>query len=344
VEECRVRKTIPVFRAASLTPMIKWLVARGRPVEDMLRRSGIGYVWIEEPYVPVPVRAAERFVLEAARLEGPDFGCRVLSPQSLKEIAAVGFIGLSGRTPREGLARICHVMPFHSSHQILSVSMRAKESVIHEYWSIPIDPEAHHIFQQYVAGLIQILIGTARPDEPAFTRMEVVPHPRYGLEHLKPWFNADLVSSVKPVMAINVPNATLDAPMRTPRRDRAIPIDGFPWQKLRDGTMTGSARHLVRAMLREGSPTIDRLSILADMSVRTLQRRLADEGETFSDLVERVRRDVALDALNATDAPIGDVSANLGYSKQSSLTRAVRRWTGQSPAALRSERLAATEL
>jgi AraC-like DNA-binding protein len=112
----------------------------------------------------------------------------------------------------------------------------------------------------------------------------------------------------------------------------------FPWQRLRDGTIAGSASFLLKAMLHDGMPTIERLSECADMSMRTLQRRFAEEGTSFSDLVEEVRRAAAMEALSRTGTAIGDVSANVGYSRQSSLTRAVRRWTGAPPIALRTGR------
>ncbi len=340
-----MQKTIPVVRAASLTPMIKWLAAQGRPVDDMLRRCGLGYVWLEDPYLAIPVRAVESFVIEASRLEGPDFGCKVLTAESLHDIAAVGQIALSSRTPREGLTRVCHAMPYHSSHQILSMTTRGGETVIQEYWQLPLAPEAQHIMQQYVAGLIGLLIQAARPAEPAFAQVEMVPHPHYGLDHLQRCFRAPLAAAGRPLMALTVPQARLDAPLREARRigAPAPSSDAFPWQRLRDGTIAGSARHVVRSMLREGSPTIDRFAALADMSIRTLQRRLATEGVSFSALIEDVRREVALQALCSTQASVGDVSANLGYSKQSSLTRAVRRWTGVPPMALRQDGMPSAE-
>ena len=102
--------------------------------------------------------------------------------------------------------------------------------------------------------------------------------------------------------------------------------------------MAGSASFLLKAMLHDGIPTIERLSECADMSMRTLQRRFADEGTSFSEMVEDVRRTAAMEALSRSNISIGDVAANVGYSRQSSLTRAVRRWTGGPPIALRTGR------
>jgi AraC-like DNA-binding protein len=55
-------------------------------------------------------------------------------------------------------------------------------------------------------------------------------------------------------------------------------------------------------------------------------------------MVEDVRRTAAMEALSRSNISIGDVAANVGYSRQSSLTRAVRRWTGGPPIALRTGR------
>jgi AraC-like DNA-binding protein len=137
---------------------------------------------------------------------------------------------------------------------------------------------------------------------------------------------------------MTIKTAHLETPYRQVARDRLPQIQKFPWQRLRDGTMAGSASFLLKAMLHDGIPTIERLSECADMSMRTLQCRFADEGTSFSEMVEDVRRTAAMEALSRSDITIGDVAANVGYSRQSSLTRAVRRWTGAPPNALRTGR------
>ena len=96
-----------------------------------------------------------------------------------------------------------------------------------------------------------------------------------------------------------------------------------------------AARDIIAAMLEGGQPTVERLAFAAGMSLRSLQRRLAAEGTSYSGLLEMVRREQALRRIAAGDASLGAVSANLGFARQSALTRAVRRWTGRPPSALR---------
>lgn len=333
-----MRKTIPVIRAAALIPLLKFLIQRRHPVEQILRDAGIGYVWIEDPYAPIPIKALEKVTARAAQLEGPDVACRAVTENSLRDIAALGAIALGTRSPREALLRVSAAMPFHCSHELISLKPGDVQSVLHDAWMLPIQPESLHVIQQFVASLVQMLVQRAVPDEPVIERLSIVPHPVHGLDHLRGWFAGSIVAAQRTVLEVTIRTAHLDAPYRQVARDRLPQLQKFPWQRLRDGTMAGSARFLLKAMLHDGVPTIERLSECADMSMRTLQRRFAEEGTSFSDLVEDVRRAAAIEALSRSDTTIGDVAANVGYSRQSSLTRAVRRWTGAPPIALRTGR------
>jgi AraC-like DNA-binding protein len=72
------------------------------------------------------------------------------------------------------------------------------------------------------------------------------------------------------------------------------------------------------------------------VSTRTLKRRLAERGTSFSEVLDEVRRQRALLLLDDRRLGLGDVADRLGYSDVANFTRAFRRWTGQTPAAFRS--------
>jgi AraC-like DNA-binding protein len=104
------------------------------------------------------------------------------------------------------------------------------------------------------------------------------------------------------------------------------------------GLLDGPADALelaIRARLRDALADQDadthRVARLLGLSVRTLQRRLASSGRTWTDVVDSVRRDEAVRLL-ASPAPIVEIAARLGYREQTSFTRAFRRWTGSTPA------------
>ncbi|MFJ4871538.1 helix-turn-helix domain-containing protein [Streptomyces sp. NPDC088757] len=71
------------------------------------------------------------------------------------------------------------------------------------------------------------------------------------------------------------------------------------------------------------------------MSPRTLQRRLDDHGTTWTEEVDSVRRAAATRLLRDTDLSVAAVAARSGYADARALRRAVHRWYGTTPAALR---------
>jgi AraC-like DNA-binding protein len=73
------------------------------------------------------------------------------------------------------------------------------------------------------------------------------------------------------------------------------------------------------------------------MSERTLKRRLAEHGTTFSALRSDVLLQRALRLLNKA-LSLSEVAARLGYTDAPNFTRAFRKWTGMSPLAYREPR------
>ena len=67
------------------------------------------------------------------------------------------------------------------------------------------------------------------------------------------------------------------------------------------------------------------------MSLRTLNRRLADEGTSVRRLSDEVARDAACQLLASTAKSAGEIGLLLGYSDASAFTRAFRRWCGTAP-------------
>jgi AraC-like DNA-binding protein len=84
-----------------------------------------------------------------------------------------------------------------------------------------------------------------------------------------------------------------------------------------------------------GEPTLEATARRLGMSSRSLQRRLREERSTFSELVDDARRRATLRWLRCPEISLAEVAYLVGFKEQASLTRAVQRWTGQTPGALR---------
>lgn len=90
--------------------------------------------------------------------------------------------------------------------------------------------------------------------------------------------------------------------------------------------------------LETGIRSIGELSRKYGLSERSLQRRLAERGTGFGRLFEETRNEVALQMLEESDTPLNEISHRLGYSSQSSFTRAIKRLHGMTPGDIRRRR------
>jgi AraC-like DNA-binding protein len=81
----------------------------------------------------------------------------------------------------------------------------------------------------------------------------------------------------------------------------------------------------------EEYPTVRRTAAFVGVSVRSLQRRLAQAGVSHHRLIAQTRFATAAAVLEGTDAKILELALDLGYSDHANFTRAFRRWAGCAP-------------
>jgi len=98
-----------------------------------------------------------------------------------------------------------------------------------------------------------------------------------------------------------------------------------------DNSFTSRVQGLLVSMLAKGEPLREEVARQLMMSERTLQRRLAEEGTNFTQLVDDTRRDLAQKYLGEGDLSLKKLSFQLGFSDPSAFCRACRRWFGRSP-------------
>lgn len=95
--------------------------------------------------------------------------------------------------------------------------------------------------------------------------------------------------------------------------------------------LVGSLRQLIRSYLPAGYPSASLLAHASGLPLRSFQRALALCGLSFSDLVEQVRFQLAIEMMRDPRLRLIDISLELGYSDAANFTRAFKRWTGQTP-------------
>ena len=96
-----------------------------------------------------------------------------------------------------------------------------------------------------------------------------------------------------------------------------------------------SVEKAIALLLPHGRVRASEVARKLGVSQRTLVRRLAAEGVTFSGVLQGVRSDLANRHLADNSLSISKIAWLLGYQDVSSFTHAVKRWTGKAPRALR---------
>lgn len=86
---------------------------------------------------------------------------------------------------------------------------------------------------------------------------------------------------------------------------------------------------------QEATPTMAHVARRMAVSPRTLQRRLDEHGTGWHDELEALRRERITRLLHDTDLGVDAIAARGGYADARALRRAVRRWYGTTPGALR---------
>ncbi len=111
-------------------------------------------------------------------------------------------------------------------------------------------------------------------------------------------------------------------------------LDGWIEQQLRKikQEMTSSkVKNILFKHINGGEFTQQNIASSLAMSTRKLQRKLSDEGTTYTELLNDYRKNLAIKLIIKDTMPLSEVSCLLGFNNQSNFTRAFKRWTGTTP-------------
>jgi len=94
-------------------------------------------------------------------------------------------------------------------------------------------------------------------------------------------------------------------------------------------------RHLVDA-LPTGEPSPELVARKLGVSLRSLQRRLSDQGTSYSKVLDDVRRELSMGYLDSPHYSLSEITYLLGFAEHSNFSRSFKRWYGVSPSDYRT--------
>lgn len=329
---------IPLVRTGVLLPFVRFLDEIGAPCERLLETARLSPHIVHRPDALLPLHQGLKFLDHAARSQGVEnLGMLVGQQTRLMELADLGQLLSPAMTLSAALALLVKVVGLYNSGERLTLDHRGDNVVFSHAFRLGEATGRRHGDFFTLMLMIDVIRLAAGPGwRPSAVWLCVSEAGRRKL------YESTLGTAVffaANCWAVVFDRSLLEERLRYCRPARALPAD--PLELLRRAApavdFAGSLRQLIASLLPHGNPRIGTVAEVANLSIRTLQRRLAAENRTYSRLLEEARLQVALRLLGQKQTKLVDVAFELGYSDAANFTRAFRRWRGVPPRTARRQ-------
>lgn len=108
-------------------------------------------------------------------------------------------------------------------------------------------------------------------------------------------------------------------------------VSSMPQPEAQPHTLKNRIYNYLLANSYLGVSSLNDMAANFNISPRSLQRKLKEEGVKYQDIADEVRRSLAVYYISSGNYPLKDISWMLGYNELSAFTRAFKRWTGSTP-------------
>jgi AraC-like DNA-binding protein len=102
-------------------------------------------------------------------------------------------------------------------------------------------------------------------------------------------------------------------------------------RSLTDNSIIARVRRAVMDRLTSGKPSAQEVARALAVAPRTLQRKLQEEGTTFQEVSDEVRKELALQYVESGEYDLSVVTYLTGFASPSAFSRAYKAWTGRTP-------------
>ncbi|WP_175781769.1 AraC family transcriptional regulator [Burkholderia anthina] len=275
----------------------------------------------------------------ARELNCPDFGMRLGHKQGIQFLGPVAVLLRHSETVADALEGVCRYLKVLAPPDVAELR-RGRHTATFSY-AISLRQLAHRD---------QMIEKTFSVTMEAFRLMlggEFVPlkvtlqHPRISSpERYREVFGCPVQFEAKE-NSVQFPIDVLDR--RVPGRDAAALALAENYLALAEPrvSIVDQVRETIHHLLKIRRATLLTVADAMALHPRVLQKRLAETGTSFEEILDAVRRALSWE-LSATGMRVSLISTMLGYSEQSTYARACQRWYGISPRQLIAQRRTAT--
>lgn len=328
-----------LVRSSCLSGLDDLAAGLGLHLPTLLRRFALPPEAATDPDLPVSYQAFINLLEHCARAgHCPDLGLRLAQRQGIAVLGPIAVLLRHAATVGEALELASRYLFVHSPAlrlQAEPVPGRPQEvDLLFALDGADLTPRPQVISLSLgiICQSLQALTdGRARPLRVALTDAPVAAPERYEQAY------GCAVVFGAPAAAVRLASADLAVVLS--EHDPQIKALALAYLEQLAGSartpVSSQVRGLLRSLLAAGCAGHEEIARALSMHPRTLQRRLKDEGTTFAQLLDEVRR-AQFQALIAQPGGPGltQIAHILGYAEASVLTRSCRRWFGVAPSQL----------
>ena len=328
-----------VIRSAGLRGFRALVAELGGDAEDIARSAGLPANALDSDDLLVSDLAmAHTLELAAQQLSCPDLGLRLATRQDLGMLGPLALAIANSSTLADALECTSRYLFVHA--QSLSLALEADPYEVSGVVALRYGPRAGRdsAIQGTDLGLgflhrsIERLLGGSY----GLRSVELPYQPVASLDRYEDFFGVP-VRINRPSAMLRVPKSIAARPLAGADNNLRMLSRAFLAEQASEaGAATAPrVRAAVQQVLGTSPPEIASVARLLATHPRTLQRRLAAEGTSFSAILDSVRRAEARRYLTTTDMPMGQLAAMIGLTEQATFTRCAQRWWGSTPTEVR---------
>ncbi|WP_183407809.1 AraC family transcriptional regulator [Nocardioides marmoriginsengisoli] len=325
-----------LIRGTVLLNFVSLVNTLGGDAEAMLHARGIDPSATTDHERFLSSTAAAAVIADAAdELECSDFGMRLAREQGIQILGPVAVIIRNSETVASALESVSRFL-----HNIAPVDrvelVRGPRSAVFTLTTTVRQPARHDQWIEHGLGIamdaFRLMVGDG------FVPLRVtMQHPRISpIAAYKDMFGCP-VTFESDLNSVHLPNHVLNEPIRGRDAEAFVLAERYLSEIRPDLEIVDHVRELTQRLLAVNQASLLVTARAMAIHPRVLQRKLAEAGSSFEDVLDDVRRGLAWQ-LSATGMPISRIASSLGYAEHSSYTRACRRWYGESPRQLRARR------
>lgn len=323
--------------AVSCRALVAYAAARHQPTDQWLQSAGLIHEQLQDPDARLDPTAIFTLWRQAyLAMDDPALALHVAELLPRGAYRAVEYLAAHAPTVGKAYSKIADYFSVIDSTTELAIDVES-DTVRFGPRRVSNDPSSYPAIEYMLAAChLRVRDMTGTEHRPLAVDFAAPPQPHTGeLERVfgcSVRWNADAHRLRFTLDDWNKPTAHPDPALLMVLEDHARIL------KERHPSTTSLLQTLDQVLERAwetGEPTLDVTARRLGMSARSLQRRLREEGGAFSERVDDARRRATLRWLRCPEVSLAEVAYLVGFKEQASLTRAVHRWTGQTPRQLR---------